>query len=160
MPAPSPPPTEFDTLGAAAACVKRGDFETALTHLKALLAGNPRHELANGMLAGLYAQLKMPDRARHYFEQVLRLNPANVLARFQLGLLHLETGQPRDALEAWQSKPPSPEDYLTHFYSAVALLELNRPDEAKVRLLQAAQHMPADHRLHPELQRLRHSLQS
>jgi len=91
---------------------------------------------------------------------VLRLNPANVLARFQLGLLHLDSGQPREALEAWQSKSPGPEDYLTHYYSAVALLELSRPEEANAQLLQAAQHMPVDHPLHPELQRLRHSLQS
>jgi tetratricopeptide (TPR) repeat protein len=149
-----------EALGAAAACVTRGDFEAALSQLKALLALDPRHELATGMLAGLYAELKMPDRARHYYEQVLRLNPANALARFQLGLLQFESGQPQEALETWQPAVANTEDYLTHFHCALALLELERRDEARRLLERAGQYMPRDHLLYPQLELLRHPLDS
>jgi tetratricopeptide (TPR) repeat protein len=154
------PATERESLSAAAACVTRGDFEAALGHLRTLLALNPRHELATGMLAGLYAQLKMPERARQYYGQVLRLNPDNALARFQLGLLHFESGEPQEALEVWQPAMAKPQDYLTHFHSALALLELERAADANELLERAAQYMPRDHLLYPQLERLRHPLNS
>ena len=160
MPAARESSASKEALGAAAACVRRGDFEAALAQLKALLALDPRHELATGMLAGLYAQLNMPERAQHYYEQVLRLNPANDLARFQLGLLQFESGQPQEALETWKPEVAKPQDYVIHFHCALAHLKLKRRDEAAKLLERAAQYMPRDHLLYPQLERLRQPLDS
>ncbi len=161
MPAPSNSTLDHrEPLGLAAACVRRGDFEAALGHLKTLLESDPRHEIATGMLAGVYAQLKMPERAEYFYLQVLRLNPANVLARFQLGLLQLQSGRPQDALETWQPTLADSQDYLTQFHSALALLELKRAAEARKLLEQAAHHMPRSHPLYPQLVSLRDQLSS
>ena len=90
--------TQIDTreaLGLAAACAKRGELEPAMLHLKELLAADPDHEIANGMLAAIYAQLNMTGNAVEYFRRVLALNPHNELARIQLERLE-RSGQPLD----------------------------------------------------------------
>ena len=135
-PGNQPPPDVLEALSLAAACAKRGEFEGAIVHLKEVLGAIPDHEIANGMLAGIYAELKMPERATTHFERVLVANPRNVLARFQLGLLQLTGGRPQEALET------------------LAPLELGKPGEARVLLQQAVQRMPADHPLYPQLQGL------
>jgi len=90
-------PDVRDALSLAAASAKRGDFEAAIVHLKEVLRAAPDHEIANGMLAGLYAELKMPERATACYERVLATNPHNVLALFQLGLLLRELNKPAEA---------------------------------------------------------------
>jgi tetratricopeptide (TPR) repeat protein len=143
-----------EALSLAAACAKRGDLEAAIAHLKNLLGAAPDHEIANGMLGGIYAELKMPERATVCFERVLATNPRNVLARFQLGLLQLNGGHPQEALDTLRPNLADNTEFLAHFYSGVALLELKKPGEARVLLQQAAQRMPADHPLHSQLQGL------
>jgi cytochrome c-type biogenesis protein CcmH/NrfG len=64
-----------------------------MIHLKELLAADPDHEIANGMLAGIYAQLNMTQRAVEYFHRVLAINPQNALARVQLEALE-RSGKP------------------------------------------------------------------
>lgn len=156
----SPPPGNKsgsdvrEALGLAAACAKRGDLEGAITHLKVVLGAEPDHEIANGMLAGIYAELKMPERATACFERVLAINPRNVLARFQLGLLQLTSGRPQEALETLRPNLSDKTDFLAHFYSGLALLELKKTEEARAVLQQAAQRMPRDHQLYPQLQEL------
>lgn len=88
---PQPPSRERELLGLAAAAAKQGDLESAIVHLKELLAADPRHEIALGLLAGIYAQLKMSDRAVALYRQVLEINPGNPLARLQLSLLLAES---------------------------------------------------------------------
>jgi Tfp pilus assembly protein PilF len=68
-------------LGLAAACAKRGALEAAIAHLKDLLGAAPDHELANGMLGGIYAELKMPERATACYERVLATNPRSACLR-------------------------------------------------------------------------------
>jgi predicted Zn-dependent protease len=148
------PPDVREALSLAAACAKRGELEGAIVHLKEVLGAVPDHEIANGMLAGIYAELKMPERATARYEQVLVTNPRNVLARFQLGLLQLTGGRPQEALETLAPNLSDNTEFLAHFYSALALLELKKTGEARVLLLQAAQRMPADHPLYPQLQGL------
>jgi Tfp pilus assembly protein PilF len=141
-------------LGLAAACAKRGDLEGAIVHLKEALVSEPDHEIANGMLAGVYAELKLPERATTFYERVLAINPRNILARFQLGLLQLTGGQPQKALATLQPNLADKTEFLAHFYSGLALLELKRTEEAHDLLQRAAQRMPADHQLYPQLQEL------
>jgi tetratricopeptide (TPR) repeat protein len=153
-PGNQPQPDVREALSLAAACAKRGDLEAAIVHLKELLGVAPDHEIANGMLAGIYAELKMPERATACYERVLVTNPRNVLARFQLGLLQLTGGRPQEALETLRPNLSDSTEFLAHFYSGLALLELNKTGEARVLLQRAAQRMPADHPLYPQLQGL------
>ena len=148
---------QFDVrqaLGRAAACAKHGDLEEAMTHLKSLLAADPDNELGNGMLAGIYAQLNMPERATTCYERVLSVNPRNVLARFQLGLLQLNSGKPGEAVLTLRPNLDDDSEFLAHFYSAVALLELQQVEQARGLLEHVEQRMPRDHDLYPQLQTL------
>jgi predicted Zn-dependent protease len=148
---------QFDVrqaLSRAAACAKQGDLEAAMAHLKELLAAEPDNELGNGMLAGIYAQLNMPERATTCFEKVLTVNPRNVLARFQLGLLQLNSGKPGEAVATFRPNLADDREFLAHFYSAVALLELQEVDQARVLLEHVERHMPRNHNLYPQLQNL------
>jgi tetratricopeptide (TPR) repeat protein len=141
-------------LGLAAACAKQGDLEGAILHLKEALSVEPDHEIANGMLGGIYAELKMPERATACYERVLARNATNVLARFQLGLLQLSGGRAREAVATLRPNLSDDKEFLAHFYSGVALRELGKGGEARVLLERAAQRMPADHALYPQLQDL------
>jgi tetratricopeptide (TPR) repeat protein len=156
---PSPPgnqpqPDVREALSLAAACAKRGELEAAIVHIKEVLGAAPDHEIANGMLAGIYAELQMPERATAHYERVLMANPRNVLARFQLGLLQLTGGRPQEALETLRPNLSDNTEFLAHFYSGRALLELGKTGEARVLLQRAAQRMPADHPLYSQLQGL------
>jgi Tfp pilus assembly protein PilF len=143
-----------ETLSLTAAYAKRGELDAALVLLKELLLAEPDHEIANGMLAGIYAQLKMTERAAEGYRRVLKINPQNPLARFQLGLLELTSGQPQEALHTLRPSLKDRQDFLAHFYSGLALMELNRPDEARELLQRAAERMPVDHQLCPQLRTL------
>lgn len=145
---------DHDLLIEATALAKSGDFEGAIVKLKALIESHPLHEIALGMLAGIYAQIGMHDRAIEYFRRVLKINPENPLARFQLGLSQLSSGQPADALNAWKPALKNPDDFLVRFYSGLALMQLERPAEARPLLEEAAQQMPKNHALYPQLTEL------
>ena len=152
MPAESQPGIDArEALSLAAAYAKRGELEPAMIQLTQLLQADPDHEIANGMLAGIHAQLNMTDRAVAGYRRVLAINPDNALARFQLGLLQVTSGHPREAVDTLRPCLTDKQDFLAHFYSALALLELHRPEEARALLVRASQRMPADHTLRPRL---------
>jgi len=67
MPAPSPAEADkANLLGLATASVQKSNLGPALGHLKSLLDIDPNHELALGMLAAVYAELKMTQQLRIY----------------------------------------------------------------------------------------------
>jgi tetratricopeptide (TPR) repeat protein len=138
-------------LTTAAQCVEKGDFEGALVQLKSLIEAQPRHELAIGMLAGIYAQIGMHDRAIKHFNRVLEINPANALARFQLGLSQLTSAQQAAAIETWKPALKRRDDFLSRFYSALALMQSNRIEEAGILLRETEKLMPRNHTLYPQL---------
>jgi tetratricopeptide (TPR) repeat protein len=139
---------------AAAAHMGAGHFDQAIEILLALRSMAPRHELAIGMLGAVYAQLQAMDSAAECFERVLTLNPDNALARFQLGLLKLDEAQPRAALDIWQRGLREPGDHIVHYHCGLALMKLDLADQARVMFERAAQRMPLDHPLHPQLQQM------
>jgi tetratricopeptide (TPR) repeat protein len=141
-------------LTAAAQCAEKGDYEGAIAQLKGLIGAQPRHELAIGMLAGIYAQIGMHDRAIEHFRKVLAINPDNALARLQLGLSQLTSAQPAEAIETWKPALKSRDDFLSQFYSGLALMQIYRPDEARTLLREAEKRMPKDHVLYPQLIKL------
>lgn len=145
---------EQELLQLATTSTKEGDFEHALIHLKTLIATNPKHEIALGMLAAVYAELKMIDHAVDHYRRVLGVNPENPLARLQLGILQLAAKRPQDVLETWKPTLKDTDDFLGHYYSGLALLQLERSTEARTMLEESARRMPEDHVLYPQLKEM------
>lgn len=138
-------------LGAAIDAIRHDNTEAGMLALKTILELSPQHELANGMLASLYAQLGMPYAAINYYHTTLEINPDNHLARFQLGIQQLETGQAKVALQTWEPLLGLEGQFMPQFYSAIALIALERPQEANKLLTQAQATMPQDHPLRAHL---------
>jgi protein O-GlcNAc transferase len=151
-------PDVREPLTRAVEATRRSDFAAAIEHLKTVLAVDPRHVVALGMLAGVYAELKMTDRAESNYRRVLEIDPPNVLARFQLGLLQLASGRPREAIGTWEPSLRDSKDYLTHFHSALAHAALGENARARELLEHAAERMPATHTLCGQLRDLRQKL--
>lgn len=141
-------------LRSATDAAKRGELDAAIVQLKSLLDLDPKNEVALGMLAAIYAQIGLRDKAAEYFQRTLQVNPRNSLARFQLGLMQLADQKPEEALETWKLSLADPGEFMAHFHSGLALLALKRPGEARGLFEQAARHMPADHPLRGQLQQL------
>ena len=151
-------PDVREPLTRAVEATRRKDFAAAIEHLKNVLAADPKHVVALGMLAGVYAELKMTDRAESNYQRVLEIDPSNVLARFQLGLLQLAAGRPREAIATWEPSLRDSKDYLAHFHSALAHAALGENARASELLERAAERMPASHALCGQLRELRHKL--
>jgi len=148
---------ELNLLQQATEFGKKREFDGAIETLKKLIAHAPKHELALGMLASLYAEIGMRDRAIEIYQNILGFNAANPLARFQLGLVQLNNGQPQQALDTW-APALSNEDFMLHYHSGLALKALNRSDEARQMFDHANKTMPANHALYAQLQEIRKSL--
>lgn len=134
--------------------VRRADYGSAIAGLNGFLAAHPEHEVATGLLAAVYFQLGMHDRARVLYEQLVAKHPANALARFQLGVLRL-SDNPREALALWQPLLDVKEEFMAHFHSALAHLQLQDLAAAKPLLDHAAIYMPQSHPLRQQLEHLR-----
>jgi tetratricopeptide (TPR) repeat protein len=74
---------------------------TKVTELEQAVATDPSNPDLRHLLAAEYAQVGEYERATREFREVLTLDPAAHVARFQLGLLDLTLGDPRRALEVW-----------------------------------------------------------
>lgn len=138
----------------ASIALQNREFDQAMSVLKRLLADNSRHELGLGMLASIYAEIGMHEKAMEFYNKVLQVNPANPLARFQLGLEQLKSGQIETALSTWEPALQLENEYMVHFHYGLALQQLNRPDEAKKMFQHAAKYMPDSHILHEQLIKL------
>jgi tetratricopeptide (TPR) repeat protein len=143
-----------ETLGLASACAQRGDLEAAMGHAKKVLSLDPSNEIALGLLSGIYMQLNMRDRAESCLREILSANPRNPLARYQLGLLQFEGGQPQAALDTWAPALEDEEEFMCHFHSALALQQLKKPERARPLLEHCAPRIPRNHELYPRLQEL------
>ena len=138
-------------LAQATSQAKAGKLDSAMQTLKDILQQQPDHELSLGMLASIYLQLGMHTQAIAYYEKLLDCSPDNPLARFQLGMALLSTSEPEQALATWEPLLAMENEFMAHFHSALALLQLGRQAEAATKLRAAQVHMPDSHPLHPRL---------
>ena len=78
--------------------------DTAIAHLKQLLALDPNHAQGLYLLGALHAEIGLYDKAKAEMAQALALD-ANLpaTARFQLGLLHITSGEVDKAQAVWQA---------------------------------------------------------
>jgi len=134
--------------------LKQRHFDRAILGLKQFLSSHPDHELALGMLASAYVEIGMREAAQERYERLLEKYPGNTLARFQLGLLHLDT-QPAQALSVWEPLLAVEQEFMAHFHSALANVQLGNLPAARPLLEHAARYMPPDHPLRDQLVQLR-----
>lgn len=151
---PSKSASVHPKLQQAVTAMREQRHKDALVSLKQIINDEPDNEIALGMLASAYAELGMRDRARQHFDKILELKPGNPLARFQRGLMDFEDGKPESALDIWQPLLADDDDFMGHFHSALAFLQLEQPDEAKELLVTAQKRMPSSHPLSSEATRL------
>lgn len=145
-------------LSKATEAAKRGDLESAIGSLKEILSDHPDNEIAIGMLASIYLQIGLLEEAETRFKDLLKRHPSNPLGRFQLGMCYLSMNRPEQALTTWQPMLKDQEDFMAHFHSALAQLELGKHKESYELVQIAARRMPSNHPLYPKLLEVRSSL--
>lgn len=138
--------------------VRAGQYDQAIEGLKRFLEQYPQHEVAMGLLGAAYFQIGLPARARECYEQVLELNPQNALARFQMGMLQFSQAELQAALATWAPLLSDSHDFMAHFHSALACLELGDTARASALVEGAARSMPVGHPLFAQLESIRERL--
>ena len=135
--------------------VRAERYDAAIAGLQEFLAQHSDNEVAIGLLGAAYFQIGMLARAQSCYRRVMELNPANPLARFQLGMLHFSQQEHRVALETWAPLLGSQQDFMAHFHSALALVELGETARARELLEVAGRNMPLSHPLFAQLKAIR-----
>lgn len=138
--------------------IRDGHLDEAISTLKEILVHEPEHQICLGMLAAIYLQIGMHDKAIDTFKTLLLHHPNNPLAQFQLGVAQLGQGESAEALQTWSPLLADENDFMAHFHSALALLQLDQGHQAYEMLNIAAKRMPLSHPLYPQLLELRSNL--
>ena len=116
-----------------------GDAASSLSFFKLAVARHPGHAGAHWMLGAEYAALQLPDRAHEHLARAVELDPAQPVARFQLGLLRLTRGDVEGAEQVWRGLDERPVvGPLRRFGRGLLLLVRGRPAEARLELRAAA----------------------
>lgn len=112
--------------------IERNQLDEALWKLKQAQADAAAPAEVFAMLARLYAQLGLWDRAKPLFERYLAAEPNAVNETFQLGMVHFDSGQADEATRIWDklllTQPTHPPAL---FYRALAKQQLGQPAEAR-----------------------------
>jgi tetratricopeptide (TPR) repeat protein len=82
--------------------IDKGELESALRKLKSVLAHANPPAGALSMTARLYAQLGLLPRAKQLFQAYLKHQPDALNERFQLGMVHFDSGEADDASKIWE----------------------------------------------------------
>lgn len=139
------------TISKASELIKSRSFEQAIPLLKDLISTDTDNELALGMLASVYAEIQMNDKAMELYERILAINPANPLARFQLGLLNYNNNQFDQAIEIWTPALSDEKNFMAQYFTGLAYLQIQQPKHARPLLEMAQQYMPTDNPLYSSL---------
>lgn len=96
------------------------------------LDGNPNLLAAKANMAMTYVTTETPMQGIMLLREVLKDDPTNELALFNMGLLAMRSGQYNRAVERFQAILSShPENTKAQFYLAISLGEMGRKDEAR-----------------------------
>jgi hypothetical protein len=90
-----------ELLALALEAIRRGDSGRSIAYLKEAATRADATDQVHFLLGSEYAQIDLVDLARLHFEHSLEVNSGFAIARFQLGLLHLTTAKPQEALDVW-----------------------------------------------------------
>jgi tetratricopeptide (TPR) repeat protein len=138
--------------------VRARRYDLAISELREFLVRYPDNEVATGLLAATYFEIGLAEKAAAGYERTIELNPANALARFQLGLVKLSQGANQAALYTWAPLTADPQEFMASFHSALACIQLGDEPRAREFLEVAGANMPVGHPLFPQLKSLRDRL--
>jgi protein O-mannosyl-transferase len=138
--------------------VRNRRYDAAIEGLKQFLSEHPDNEVATGLLGATCFEIGLPDQALRHYARVLELNPANALARFQVGMVYLSRGEHRAALDIWAPLTTDPQDFMARFHSALAHRALGETEQALEMLEEAGKNMPVGHPLFGQLKAMRAQL--
>src|SRR5262245_38879670 len=88
----------------------------AIECLKRCVALDPANSRATYLLGAMYAQIGMYDCAKETLDKALTLDPNQHTAIFQLGLLHLTSGDVPKAESIWRGLNTLPEDHFLNLF--------------------------------------------
>ena len=142
------------TIAKVTGLIKSNSFDEAITLLQELLKTDTKNELALGLLASVYAEIKMNDKAINLYKKILTVNPNNPLARYQLGMIHFTDNQFDEAIDIWLASVTDEKNYMLHYYTGLAYMQKKQVENAKPMFEKAKQYMPTDHPLYQSLTEL------
>jgi tetratricopeptide (TPR) repeat protein len=88
----------------------------AISYLKEAVSREDATATAHYLLGGEYAQIQMYERAIEQMEAAIALTPSLDIARFQLGLLWLTSGNGENAQTVLAPLQEIPEDNALHYF--------------------------------------------
>jgi Tfp pilus assembly protein PilF len=118
--------------------VSKGNYQQAATHFEEAIVIYPEYLAARNDLGAQYLKLKRLDEAQEHFEIVLRDDPKNFNAKFNMGLVQVERRNYTEALSllnqavAIDSTRP-----VTRLWIAIAKLEMGDLETAEAELTRA-----------------------
>lgn len=136
-----------------------GDHHTALNYLKSAAELEPANASVRYFMATEHAELGMYERAISGINETLALDPAMDIARFQLGLLHIQLQQLEHARATFTKLYLASNDSALQLFSGayVALMDGNQP-EAIRKLQEGLNHCDKNPPLKSDMTQLLDSL--
>ena len=119
--------------------------DASLIKFKAAMQKDACPDFAHALIAKVYAQIKLFNKAEEHYQAFLQKHPDALNEKFQLGMVNLEKGDTTKALELWDdvlSMMPTHPPAL--FYGALAHLNNGKAEDAKRNLNVILQSAPAD----------------
>jgi tetratricopeptide (TPR) repeat protein len=110
--------------------LRNNDPHEAINCLKQCLDVDPNNGKATYLLGATYAQVGMYDRAKQFMQQAVALNPQEYTAIFQLGLLHLTSGDVELGRTTWEGLDELGSENFLHLFKS-AMLALVADDFAQ-----------------------------
>ena len=152
--------TPEELLALARFDLQQNRVEQALEKVKTVLAQDASSVEAQRLGAKIYAQLGLLAHARELFSAYLEKNPNALEERFQLGMVHLDSGEEDQALAIWQNVL---EQYPTFppalFYCSVVLQNQKQFATAKRNLDVLLQTAAKDNLYFERAKELLHNIQ-
>jgi TolB-like protein/tRNA A-37 threonylcarbamoyl transferase component Bud32 len=105
--------------------------DRAIASYRRAIALNPSADEAHHQLGLVYLHVGLLDEAKREIDEALRLNPANTLAEFRVGVLALYQGRYDAAADVFKATPPEFQPPLRAFQLADSLFHLGRKAEAR-----------------------------
>lgn len=126
--------SQGELLALALEASRRQDAGHALAYLKEASARADASPQALFMLGSEYAQLGMMDEAKASMARAVQVGPDFAIARFQLGMLHITSGEVDAAKAAWAPltllAADHPQAYLAAFHRGMLHLVADEFDAA------------------------------
>jgi tetratricopeptide (TPR) repeat protein len=139
---------EFDNeelIALARLDVEKGDLESGLSKLKQVVKSKDDVPEAKTMLARLYAQLGLFDKAQEFYQSFLDDNPDALVESFQFGMTYFDSGERNRAIDIWngvlEKNPVFPPAL---YYKSVALMQEGQSADAKISIEKLLQSAPSD----------------